>query len=105
VKLDARSAALLLPLLAFPAVAAEHGATRRADNAARGETSVPPTATSETLPSDSARDPDDEQAEAARHRELAVNLFLCANALPGCDPSRLTPEQRARFLADQPPSQ
>lgn len=46
--------------------------------------------------------PDDlsaERRDRVRRRNLAVNLFLCANAIPGCDESLLTPEQRARIAA------
>lgn len=49
--------------------------------------------------------PDDlsaEQAELVRRRNLAVNLFLCANAILGCNDTLLTPEQRARIAAGAP---
>lgn len=49
--------------------------------------------------------PDDlsaEQSELVRRRNLGVNLFLCANAILGCDKSLLTPEQRARAIAGPP---
>jgi hypothetical protein len=49
--------------------------------------------------------PDDlsaEQRDLVRRRNLAVNFFLCANAILGCDESLLTPEQRARIAAGPP---
>ena len=87
--LDARSAALLLPLFVLPATAAQDDATHDAPEDPRVE-----------LP---AADTAGERPGDARRRELAVNLFLCANALPGCDPTLLTGEQRQRFLENRPP--
>ena len=87
--LDARSAALLLPLFALPATAAQGGAAHDVADDPRVE----------APPADTAG----ERREDARRRELAVNLFLCANALPGCDPTLLTAEQRQRFLENRPP--
>jgi len=49
--------------------------------------------------------PDDlsaEQRDLVRRRNLAVNFFLCANAILGCDESLLTSEQRARIAAGPP---
>lgn len=49
--------------------------------------------------------PDDlsaEQRDLVRRRNLAVNLFLCSNAILGCNDSMLTPEQRARIVAGPP---
>jgi hypothetical protein len=49
--------------------------------------------------------PDDlssEQRDLVTRRNLAVNLFLCASAILGCDESLLTPEQRARIAAGPP---
>lgn len=49
--------------------------------------------------------PDDlsgEQRDLVKRRNLAVNLFLCANAILGCDERSLTPEQRARIAARRP---
>ena len=49
--------------------------------------------------------PDDlsaEQRDLVTRRNLAVNLFLCANAILGCDERLLTPEQRARIVAGPP---
>ena len=43
-----------------------------------------------------------EQQDLVRRRNLAVNLFLCTNAVLGCDESLLTPEQRARIAAGPP---
>ena len=83
-------AAVLLPLFALPATAAPGDAAH----------DVPDDPRIEAPPADAAG----EQPEDARRRELAVNLFLCANALPGCDPTLLTAEQRKRFLDNRPPS-
>ena len=44
----------------------------------------------------------DEQRDLVRRRNLAVNLFLCASAILGCNESLLTPEQRARIAAGPP---
>ena len=44
----------------------------------------------------------DEQRGLVRRRNLAVNLFLCGNAILGCNDSLLTPEQRARLAAGPP---
>ena len=44
----------------------------------------------------------DEQRALVRRRNLAVNLFLCANAILGCNDGLLTPEQRARIVAGPP---
>jgi hypothetical protein len=43
-----------------------------------------------------------EQRDLVRRRNLAVNLFLCASAILGCDERLLTPEQRARIAAGPP---
>lgn len=43
-----------------------------------------------------------EQRDLVRRRNLAVNLFLCANAILGCNEDLLTPEQRARITAGPP---
>lgn len=43
-----------------------------------------------------------DQRDLVRRRNLAVNLFLCANAILSCDESLLTPEQRAWISAGPP---
>ena len=91
----AGSAALLVAALTLAVVAAARdGAHPNGEDPRAG-----------TPRADATVSPAGEQPEAARRRELAVNLFLCANALPGCDSTLLTPEQRERFLENRPPSQ
>lgn len=95
-KRAARSVVLLLPLLAWPAAGADTG--RTADGARRSGKDV-------CTEAEQARNIDSAQPEVVRGRELAVNLFLCANGLPGCDESLLSPEQRARFMVNRPAQQ
>ena len=91
----APSALLLLSLLAWPAAANDDCTAHTADDArssgedVRGKIGQP----------DGSRAFDDGRG---RQHRLGANLFLCANGLPGCDESLLSPEERVRFMVNQP---
>ena len=89
-----RSAVVLLPLLLWATVDTGRGA-----DDARGDSEK---TCAEAQP---RGDAGDELPEAAREPGRAANLFLCANALPGCDEALLSPEQRARFMVNRPAQQ
>jgi hypothetical protein len=90
---------LLLFLLAWPAAANDDCTAHTADDARGSGEDV----RGENGPPEGGRALNGAQPEASRQRRLAVNLFLCANGLPGCDESLLSPEERARFAV--PPAQ
>jgi hypothetical protein len=87
-------------MLAMPAAAADHDCAVPAADDARSRGNDLRT---ETPHADVPASPDSGDPEAIRRRQLAVNLFLCANGLPGCDVSLLSPEERERFIANRPP--
>ena len=97
-KRTAPSAVLLLCLLACPAAANDGCTAHTADDVrgssedVRGEIGRP----------DDGRALDGDPADADRQRRLGANLFLCANGLPGCDATLLSPEERARFIVNPP---
>jgi hypothetical protein len=90
-KYKTRSAVVLLPLLLWATVDTGRGADDARGDGAKARSDA-----------HSGGDARGELPEAARERDRAVNLFLCANALPGCDEALLSPEQRARFMANRP---
>lgn len=96
-KNTAPSAVLLLCLLAPPAAANDDCTAHTADDARGSGEDVRVEADPPAFES--------EPSEAGRRRRLAVNLFLCANGLPGCDESLLSPEERARFMVNRPAQQ
>ncbi|HXV08354.1 MAG TPA: hypothetical protein VD791_10025 [Burkholderiales bacterium] len=96
-KKTAPSAVLLLCLLALPAAANDDCTAHTADDARGSGEDVRVEADPPAL--------DGAPSEAGRQRRLGVNLFLCANGLPGCDESLLSPEERARYRVNRPAQQ
>jgi hypothetical protein len=96
----APSAALLLCLLAWPAAANDDCTARGADDVRNGED-----VRGRIGRPDDGRALGGDPSDAGRQRRLGANLFLCANGLPGCDATLLSPEERARFIVNPPEQQ